>query len=99
MARCLIEPLSQGGEPGAHVIPPKESGCVPTPGGDHDSCLASQVETLEFEVSVAFCGTQRCRPSGRTTRYPANAPNQPARADFKRLTEQRMDGVDDPDSG
>jgi hypothetical protein len=30
---------------------------------------------------------------------PANAPNQPARADFKRLTEQRMDGVDDPDSG
>jgi hypothetical protein len=29
---------------------------------------------------------------------PANAPNQPARGDFKRLTEQRMDGVDDPDS-
>ena len=30
---------------------------------------------------------------------PANAPNQPTRADFKRLTEQRMDGVDDPDFG
>ena len=27
--------------------------------------LASQAETLR---SVAFCGTQRCRPSGRTTR-------------------------------
>ena len=30
---------------------------------------------------------------------PANAPNQPARTDFKRLTEQRMGSVDDPDSG
>ena len=28
-----------------------------------------------------------------------NHPNHPARADFKQLTEQRMDGVDDPDSG
>jgi hypothetical protein len=36
---------------------------------------------------------------GKNHLDPANAPNQPARADFKRLTEQRMDGVDDPDSG
>jgi hypothetical protein len=35
---------------------------------------------------------------GKNHPDPANAPNQPARADFKRLTEQRMDGVDDPDS-
>ena len=33
---------------------------------------------------------------GKNHPDPANAPNQPARADFKRLTEQRMDGVDDP---
>jgi len=36
---------------------------------------------------------------GKNHPDPANAPNQPARADFKQLTEQRMDGVDDPDSG
>jgi hypothetical protein len=36
---------------------------------------------------------------GKNHPDPANAPNQPARADFKRLTEQRVDGVDDPDSG
>jgi hypothetical protein len=36
---------------------------------------------------------------GKNHPDPANAPNQPARADFKRLTEQRMDGVDDPASG
>jgi hypothetical protein len=36
---------------------------------------------------------------GKNHPDPANAPNQPARADFKRLTEQRMDGVDDPDPG
>jgi len=35
---------------------------------------------------------------GKNYPDPANAPNQPARADLKRLTEQRMDGVDDPDS-
>src|SRR5437868_6023989 len=34
---------------------------------------------------------------GKNHSDPANAPNQPARADFKRLTEQRMGGVDDPD--
>jgi hypothetical protein len=34
---------------------------------------------------------------GKNHPDPANAPNQPARADCKRLTEQRMDGVDDPD--
>jgi len=36
---------------------------------------------------------------GKNHPDPANAPNQPARADFKRLTEQRMDGVDDLNSG
>jgi hypothetical protein len=36
---------------------------------------------------------------GKNHPDPANPPNQPARADFKRLTEQRMDGVDDPDPG
>jgi hypothetical protein len=35
---------------------------------------------------------------GKNHPDPANAPNHLARADFKRLTEQRMDGVDDPDS-
>jgi hypothetical protein len=55
----------------------------------------SQAETLR---SVAFCGTQRCRPSGRTTRIQPMRRISPARGDFKRLTEQRMDGVDDPDS-
>ncbi|HJZ14144.1 MAG TPA: hypothetical protein VJ251_01620 [Stellaceae bacterium] len=36
---------------------------------------------------------------GKNHPDPANATNQLARADFKQLTEQRMDGVDDPDSG
>jgi hypothetical protein len=35
---------------------------------------------------------------GKNHPDPANAPTQPARADFKRLTEQRMCGVDNPDS-
>jgi hypothetical protein len=36
---------------------------------------------------------------GKNHPDPANALTQPARAGFKRLTEQRMSGVDDPDSG
>jgi hypothetical protein len=35
---------------------------------------------------------------GKNHPDPAITPTQPARADFKRLTEQRMSGVDDPDS-
>jgi len=35
---------------------------------------------------------------GKNNPDPANAPNQPARGDFKRLTKQRMGSVDDPDS-
>jgi hypothetical protein len=34
---------------------------------------------------------------GKNHPDPANAPNHPARGDFKWLTKQRMDGVDDPD--
>jgi len=92
VARCLIEPLSQG-ESLARTYSAKGIRVRTDTRGRSRFGLASQAETLR---SVAFCGMPTI---GKNHPDPANAPNQPARADFKRLIEQRMDRVDDPDSG
>jgi hypothetical protein len=95
MARCLIEPLSQGGEPGAHVFRQGDQGAY-----RHQGEITIRPGLTSRNVEVCCRLRDPAVPTiGKNHPDPANAPNQPARANFKRLTEQRMDGVDDPDSG
>ena len=95
VARCLIEPLSQGGEPCAHVFRQGNQGAY-----RHQGEITIRLGLTSRNVEVCRLLRDPAMPTiGKNHPDPANAPNQPARADFKRLTEQRMDGVDDPDAG
>ena len=95
MARCPIEPLSQGGEPCAHVFRQGNQGAY-----RHQGEITIRPGLTSRNVEVCCLLRDPAMPTiGKNHPDPANAPNQPARGDFERLTEQRMDGVDDPDSG
>src|SRR3984893_3982551 len=95
VARRLSEPLSQGGEPCAHVFRQGKQGAY-----RHQGEITIRPGLTSRNVEVCCLLRYPAMPTiGKNHPDPANAPNQPARGDFERLTEQRMDGVDDPDSG
>jgi hypothetical protein len=93
VARCLIEPLSRGGEPCAHVFHQGKQGAY-----RHHREITIRPGLTSRNVEVCCLLRNPAMPAiGKNHPDPANAPTQPARAHFKRLTEQRMCGVDDPE--
>lgn len=94
MARCLIEPLSGSGEPGAHVFRQGKQGAY-----RHQGEITIRPGFTSRDVEVCCLLRHPAMPAiGKNHPDPANAPTRPARADFKRLTEQRMCSVGNPDS-
>ena len=94
MARCLIEPLSRGGEPCADVFRQGKQGAY-----RHQGEITIRLGLTSQNVEVCCLLRDPAMPTiGKNHPDPANAPTRPARADLKRLTEQRMGRVDNPDS-
>jgi len=80
MARCLIEPLSQGGEPCAHVFRQGNQGAY-----RHQGEITIRPGLTSRNVEVCCLLRDPAMPTiAKNHPDPANAPNQPARTDFKR---------------
>ncbi len=95
MARCLIEPLSPCGEPGAHVFRQGKQGAY-----RHQREITIRPGITSRNVEICCLLRDPAMPTVRKNHpNPANAPTRSTRADFKPLTEQRMCSVDNPDPG